>query len=301
MPKDMEVKVFLEVCHTLNFTKASDNLFLSQQACSRYISHLEQEVGFPLFERTTRKVTLTREGELLHQVLQESQRSYESVLRIGRAHAQMEAGVVRVGVMNMTNLNFLAQRYQRFLQNNTDITVSWTYKDPGHLKQLLTEDAIDIAILSLASNMDKEDGEPILNNPTYRTTKLCDSDMYLHYSPFHPMADKYNNLEDFHGAIFSAFAHYHVDRSNDIFRAKRRLEQFGIQNAVIRLFDTIEEANLSVLLGETIAISSERNLFFNSVQMKSFLLGPGNPMMCVWKNLNQNPRINILVKALTRN
>ncbi len=60
-------KVFYHVAKELNFSKAARQLFISQSAISQSISQLEQELGTKLFIRTTKKVSLTTEGETLFQ------------------------------------------------------------------------------------------------------------------------------------------------------------------------------------------------------------------------------------------
>lgn len=47
-----QLKCFITVANTLNFTQAGQRLFLSQTAVTNHIHHLEAEIGFQLFERT---------------------------------------------------------------------------------------------------------------------------------------------------------------------------------------------------------------------------------------------------------
>lgn len=60
-----QLRSFLAVAETLNFSRAAQSLFLSQSALSRQIMDLEKEVGLSLFERNTRRVELTEAGRLL--------------------------------------------------------------------------------------------------------------------------------------------------------------------------------------------------------------------------------------------
>lgn len=60
-----QLRSFLAVADTLNFSRAAQSLFLSQSALSRQIMDLEKEIGLPLFERNTRRVDLTEAGRLL--------------------------------------------------------------------------------------------------------------------------------------------------------------------------------------------------------------------------------------------
>jgi DNA-binding transcriptional LysR family regulator len=56
---------FLAVAEELHFTRAAARLYLSEQALSRDIRRLEEQLGLTLFTRTTRRVTLTADGQRL--------------------------------------------------------------------------------------------------------------------------------------------------------------------------------------------------------------------------------------------
>ena len=55
---------FLEVANVLSFTTAAHNLYMSQQAVTKQIAALERELGFKLFNRSTRSVALTPAGRM---------------------------------------------------------------------------------------------------------------------------------------------------------------------------------------------------------------------------------------------
>ncbi len=60
-----QLRYFIAVADTLNFSRAAESVYLSQSALSRQIMDLEKEVGVPLFNRSTRQVTLTDAGRAL--------------------------------------------------------------------------------------------------------------------------------------------------------------------------------------------------------------------------------------------
>ena len=63
MITQQKVNSFLLLAEELNFSRAAQKLYISQQALSAQISALENDLGFPLFVRTTKSVRLTEAGE----------------------------------------------------------------------------------------------------------------------------------------------------------------------------------------------------------------------------------------------
>ena len=61
---DTRLKVFRSVATLLSFTKAANELFISQPAISKHIQELEKEYGVQLFDRMIR-IQLTRAGQLM--------------------------------------------------------------------------------------------------------------------------------------------------------------------------------------------------------------------------------------------
>ena len=63
--ENFRLKVFRVVAEHLSFHKAAEDLFLTQPAVTRQIKALENDLGVRLFDRTTSKIVLTRQGSVL--------------------------------------------------------------------------------------------------------------------------------------------------------------------------------------------------------------------------------------------
>lgn len=60
-----KIQAFVSLAFSLNFSQTADELYTSQSTVSKHIAALEKEIGMKLFERSSRRVRLTREGEYL--------------------------------------------------------------------------------------------------------------------------------------------------------------------------------------------------------------------------------------------
>ena len=65
MVTDFRLKVFRVAAERLSFTRAAEELFISQPAVTKHINELERQLGVPLFVRRSNSVFLTSEGEAL--------------------------------------------------------------------------------------------------------------------------------------------------------------------------------------------------------------------------------------------
>jgi DNA-binding transcriptional LysR family regulator len=92
-----QLECFLKVAEHLHFGRASEELYLGQPTVSESVRRLEREIGGALFDRTTRRVTLTSLGALF---LEEAKPAYDAIVlayEAGRAGARQQALKLVVG------------------------------------------------------------------------------------------------------------------------------------------------------------------------------------------------------------
>ena len=105
---------FESTARHLSFTRAAEEMNLTQGAISHRIRHLEGLLGFRLFIRLTRKLELTEEGTRLLATLSHSLRQINE--EIEDIRAQDLRGTLHVGVAPTLGLNWLMPRLPRFQQ-----------------------------------------------------------------------------------------------------------------------------------------------------------------------------------------
>lgn len=128
----------------LSFTKAAEELFLTQSAVSRQVQGLEEALGVPLFQRRHRALLLTDEGQVLQQlVARQLHELREAVERIARR----PGGMITVTTMVTFASLWLVPRLARFRQVHPEIDV----RIAANNEVLdLERDRIDVAIRYVA-------------------------------------------------------------------------------------------------------------------------------------------------------
>lgn len=83
-----QMQCFIEAAHCKNFTRAAQNLYISQPNLTKYIANMEKELGVKLFSRSSHHVELTTEGQSLLQksetVFRYLQRAVDETVAEGR-------------------------------------------------------------------------------------------------------------------------------------------------------------------------------------------------------------------------
>ncbi len=93
------IREFVTLAKCGNYLAASEELYISQSSLSKHIITLEKELGFPLFDRTTRKVTLSRYGKLFLPYAQDMVDTEAAFRNKITAMTAAEEGSIQLGVL----------------------------------------------------------------------------------------------------------------------------------------------------------------------------------------------------------
>jgi LysR family transcriptional regulator, carnitine catabolism transcriptional activator len=140
------LELFLALAQTRNFTAAADRVHMSQSAFSQAISRLESQVGMRLFERSTRNVSLTPEGELLLPMAQHLVRGVSDILQTLRDHAEGRRGRVAIAALPGASAEWIPGILAGFRQAYPGIRVRLfdTYSD--EVLELIRSGVVDFGI-----------------------------------------------------------------------------------------------------------------------------------------------------------
>lgn len=142
-----QLRYFLKVAERQNFTRAAEELAISQPALSRSIQRLEEELGQPVLERKSRSVALTDAGLLLQARAQQAL----SILEDTKAEIadDGQSGRVRVGAIPTIAPYYLPQVLRQFAEEFPKAALIVQENTTEVLLKSCTQGDIDLAILAL--------------------------------------------------------------------------------------------------------------------------------------------------------
>ncbi|MFM8548722.1 MAG: LysR family transcriptional regulator [Betaproteobacteria bacterium] len=123
MDKDQDMRVLTAVVDAASVVGAGDALGMSKAAVSRHVSDLEQRLGVRLMHRTTRKLSLTSEGEVF------LARSRDILASIEASEAELStrsvtaSGLLKISVPVSFGIRHLAPLWSEFLANHPQVTL----------------------------------------------------------------------------------------------------------------------------------------------------------------------------------
>jgi|SRR5688572_12879127 DNA-binding transcriptional LysR family regulator len=177
----LEMQTFCAVAEAGSFVRAAEALDLSKAAVSRYVGGLEARLGVRLLHRTTRRLSLTDEGDLFYARSKELLAGLEEAESELRSRSGAARGVLRINAPVTFGILHLAPVWsafrERYPQVHLDLTLSDRVVD-------LVEEGYDVAIRIAAL----PDSTLISKRLASTRIVLCASPRYLEANgvPSHP-------------------------------------------------------------------------------------------------------------------
>lgn len=144
-------KVFFHVASTLSFSEASKQLFISQSAVSQSIKTLERKLDQTLFIRSTKKVQLTPEGEILLRHIE------PAMHLIQRGEAQLldaasTGGQIRIGASDTICRYFLVPYLEKFHKAFPSAHIKVINQTSIKCVELLETGQVDLVVVNYPNN-----------------------------------------------------------------------------------------------------------------------------------------------------
>lgn len=159
-----QLRVFVVAAKHLSFTKAAEELFLTQPTVSMQMKQLTKAVGLPLFEQIGKRLYLTEAGQILYG---SCQRIFSELGEFESAIADMKGlkqGQLHLSAVSTTKY-FLPRIIGPFCQKYPGVELSMRFTNHERILQYLNENQDDVYILSQLPSTIDVTAHRILANP----------------------------------------------------------------------------------------------------------------------------------------
>lgn len=142
-----QIRYFLAVAETLNFTRASERCFVSQPALTKAIQRLEEAMGGRLFDRARHAVQLTDLGRAMlpnfRQIFETANQTREQARRLTREQKEL----VRIGVMCTIDFDLILPGFVKCQDGPMAIDMSFKEGNLEALTEALDRSDIDLGVM----------------------------------------------------------------------------------------------------------------------------------------------------------
>lgn len=176
---DIRLKVFRSVATLLSFTKAANELFISQPAISKHIQELEKEYGVRLFDRIGNRIQLTHAGQLMLDHACKIIDAYQNLNYDMKKLTSKSEGELRLGASTTISLYVLPEMIAEFRKQYPDIRLTLLSGNSHEIKDVLAAGRIDLGMV-----------EGIKQQPQFKYTPFMDDELVAMVNAHNPLAMK---------------------------------------------------------------------------------------------------------------
>jgi LysR family hydrogen peroxide-inducible transcriptional activator len=177
---DRQLRYALAVRDELSFSRAAENLLISQPSISEQVGALEQELGFPLFRRTGRGIKITEPGQVF---LNQAQEVMDGLLSLTNLARRLRPGLTSSFSMGMSTslVNFLFPLIaEAFASDFPNVQLSVMSAIAPQIQSLVAQADLDVGFTVEFSAKS--------GHPTLTWEEIAMVDMALFMRPNHPLA-----------------------------------------------------------------------------------------------------------------
>ena len=227
----------IEAVHrTENFTRAAEEIEVSQPALSRTVAEAERRIGTPLFDRTTRKVTATVAGNEVALYAAHAVRSFDSALTRISGFVAGSSGQVRISCLPSLAATGLPQVVHTFRRDYPEVELVIHDAAQDQVVPMVTDGTVDIGLVAYTDSLPADLAvTPFLSDPF---VAIVPRD--------HEFAARtFVRWEDFHGEEFVGFNSV----TSIAPMVRRALLQVGAETNEVQTADTIPAVGGMVAAG----------------------------------------------------
>jgi len=286
-----QVKCFLTLAETLNFTKAAARLYMTQPGLSHQIASLETELKTQLFIRDQKRVLLTPAGALLASELGTLQEAGQKLIERVQTVGQGYTGELSIGLLEGQWMGAdLTDLFRNYMQKYPNIDLRICQGSFGELRRLLTDGKIDAEI---SLKFDVEGMEGVSWIPYDKDAAVFAVSRRL------PIGQKeVITMEELQQETFLIISPEDSRAGTD--RILEHFKQFGATPQKIRYSPNLTTTMLWIELGLGVGIINKRSSLAGNPEVRVIHEIPlDDASFCLaWKKQNVNPALSLFLEMM---
>jgi LysR family transcriptional regulator, transcription activator of glutamate synthase operon len=234
-----QLKYFKTLAHFCSFTKASEELVLSQSALSRSILKLEEEIGVPLFQRKSRGVALNQYGEIFLEHTNQALYQIEEAKKEINNMVDPFHGIISLAFIQTLGSSFIPDLIYEFHKQKPNIKFHLTQDTTKNIINRVETAQADIGFCAPQEHVDTLSNLPIMSQ-----------ELFLIVYKDHPLAG--NEQADLLEVAGDPFVLYKPETAlRDVI--ERLCEDAGFNPAMS--FEAFEERTIAGLVGAKFGVA----------------------------------------------
>ena len=145
--ENFRIRVFRTVARQLNFSRAADELFLTQPAITQQVKALEEEIGTPLFDRSGGRITLTQAGKALLPFAEKVKQISDQAFAAVAAVSGDQAGELQIGASQTIAQYLLPTFVAGFTKANPRVRITVRTGNTEAILEALVAHQIQLALI----------------------------------------------------------------------------------------------------------------------------------------------------------
>lgn len=278
-----QIQCFMTSAQLQNFTRAAEQLYITQPALSRNISALEEELELLLFQRKNNVLEITPGGQILYDWLRQTGPNFNRVLENARKANSARGQSLRIGfVRSEMPTQMAADALKRLSAREPEVELLFDHYHARDIITHLEEHSMDIAVMVGTA---AEGHRRLLTRPLGKLNRC------VVVPAHHPFAGRQQvSLREF---SVETFISVKPETSPTLSTMIRRVCTENGFTPMILEADTTEEQLQWIVSGKGVGLVVENhvhryNPLYSFLNLEEDL---SVELVCVWDRLNTNPHI----------
>ena len=259
-----------------HFGQAAEACFVSQPTLSTQIKKLEEELGVPLVERTSRKVLLTEVGRDIAARAREVLHEVEQIRAVARRTRDPESGTVRLGIFPTLGPYLLPHVVPMVRQAFPRLELLLVEEKTETVLKLLREGRLDAGILALP-----------LHDDSLHVEFLFEEPFVLAVPPSHPLARSTGQLElddlSHESLLLLEDGHCMRDQALEVCQLAGAGERNGFRATSLETLRQMVSAEVGITLLPTLAVQPPVPPSANLRLIRFKAPAPSRRLAMVWR------------------